>query len=434
MIILFLAGYLAIALEHIFKINKAGIALMMAAVIWTIYAFVAPEAAPEQIIVQMGEVTPIIVFLLGAMTIVELVDTHGGFAVVPHLIKAKNKKALLWIIVGITFFMSAALDNMTSTIIMIAITAKLVAKREDRLWFASAIVIAANSGGVWSPIGDVTTIMLWVKGNVTSGALIPHLVLPSLVSVVVPVIFMTFKMDGNEPVYSAMDELEMREQMYPQISRFDRVLIAAVGVGGLIFVPAFNALTGLPPFMGVLLALSVLWLLTEIIYGRHKEIAEENKLRITKVLKKIDGPTIFFFFGILMAVGALTEGGMLAQVSDFLDRKIHNVYVITGVIGILSAIVDNVPLVAAAMGMYPLADPALAEAGSYAAQFVQDGAFWELLAYCAGTGGSLLIIGSVAGVVAMGTERIGFGWYTKHITLKAFIGYLCGILVYILIM
>lgn len=434
MIILFLVGYLAIALEHILKINKAAIALMMAVVIWIVYAFVAPEVVSEQIIFQMGEVTPILVFLLGAMTIVELVDTHGGFAIVPHLIKAKSKKTLLWIIVGITFFMSAVLDNMTSTIIMIAITSKLVGEREDRLWFASAIVIAANSGGVWSPIGDVTTIMLWVKGNVTSGALIPRLILPSLVSVIVPVMFMTFKIKGSEPVYLSADELEMKEKIYPGISRFDRILIAGIGVGGLVFVPAFNALTGLPPFMGVLLALAILWLITEIIYGRHKEIAEQNKLRIAKVLQKIDAPTIFFFFGILMAVGALAEGGLLAQVSAFLDEKVHNTYIITGVIGILSAIVDNVPLVAAAMGMYPLADPTVVEAGSYAAQFVQNGPFWELLAYCAGTGGSLLIIGSVAGVVAMGAERIEFGWYFRHITLKALIGYVCGMAVYILTM
>lgn len=431
MIVVFLVGYLAIALEHIIKINKAAIAITMAAVIWTIYAFVAPADAESQIIVQMGEVTPIIVFLLGAMTIVEIVDLHGGFSIVPHFIKAKNKKRLLWIISGITFIMSAALDNMTSTIIMVAIMSKIIAAREDRLWFASAIVIAANSGGVWSPIGDVTTIMLWVKGNVTADALIPHLILPSLVSVMVPVAFMTRKLKGDEPVYKAEDDLEMGERIYPAITRFDRILIVIIGVGGLISVPVFNAVTGLPPFMGVLMALAVLWLLTDIIYGKSN-MAERQKLRIAKVLKKIDAPTIFFFFGILIAVGALTESGLLGNVSTFLDEHIRNEYLITGIIGVLSAIVDNVPLVAAAMGMYPMADPAMVEAGSYAAEFVQNGSFWELLAYCAGTGGSLLIIGSVAGVVAMGAENIKFGWYLKRITFKAFIGYICGIVVYIL--
>lgn len=432
MIIVFLIGYLAIALERVLKVNKAAIALMMAVVIWIIYASIAPAEIEHQVASQMGEVSEIIAFLLGAMTIVELVDLHGGFALVPHFIKTKQKKHLLWIIVAITFIMSAALDNMTSTIIMIAIMSKLVEQRVDKLWFASAIVIAANSGGVWSPIGDVTTIMLWVKGNVTAGALIPHLILPSIVSVVIPVALITFQIKGNELASVTPDDLEVGERLYPNITRLDKIIIVLIGVGGLIFVPIFRVLTGLPPFMGVVCALAALWLFTEFIYGQRTDIAESQKLRIAKVLKKIDIPTIFFFFGILMAVGALSEGGLLTKAADFLDAKIHNTYIITGVIGVLSAIVDNVPLVAAAMGMYPLADPALLEAGSYALQFVQDGVFWELLAYCAGTGGSLLIIGSVSGVVAMGAENISFGWYARHITLKAFIGYVCGIVVYIL--
>ncbi|MEF9931046.1 MAG: sodium:proton antiporter NhaD [Bacteroidales bacterium] len=431
MIIVFLVGYLAIALEHVLKVNKAAIALMMAVVVWTIYAFIAPGEIESQISGQLGEVSSIIVFLLGAMTIVELVDLHGGFALVSHFIKARRKKYLLWLISAITFIMSAALDNMTSTIIMIAIMSKLVENRTDKMWFASAIVIAANSGGVWSPIGDVTTIMLWVNGNVTSGSLIPHLFLPSVVSLAIPVALITFKINGNELTLPMADDLEVGERLYPNITRVDKVLIVVLGVGGLVMVPVFRAVTGLPPFMGVVMALAALWLFTEFIYGKRTDIEESQKLRIAKALKKIDAPTIFFFFGILMAVGALTEAGLLAKAASFLDVKIHNTFIITGLIGILSAVVDNVPLVAAAMGMYPLADPALVEIGSYAANFLKDGAFWELLAYCAGTGGSLLIIGSVSGVVAMGAENISFGWYAKHITFRVFIGYVCGIALYI---
>lgn len=433
MVFVFLAGYLAIALEHVLKVNKAAIALLMAVIIWTLYGVIAPEEIERQIASQMGEVCEIIAFLLGAMTIVELVDLHGGFALVSHIIKAQRKRSLLWIITIITFFMSAALDNMTSTIIMIAITSKLVEDKTDKMWFASAIVVAANGGGVWSPIGDVTTIMLWVNGNVTSGALIPHLILPSLVSVIIPVILISFCVKGPVCSLSYADDLDVGERLYPNITRLDKMMIGIIGVGGLVSVPVFRAFTGLPPFMGVIAVLGLLWLLTEIIYDKHSNIMEGEQLRIAKVLKKIDLPTIFFFFGILMAVGALSEAGLLTMAADYLDAKIHNTYLITGVIGILSAIVDNVPLVAAAMGMYPLADPALVQAGTYAAQFIQDGVFWELLAYCAGTGGSLLIIGSVSGVVAMGAENIGFGWYFKHITPKVFIGYVCGMLLYILI-
>ena len=259
MLAVFALGYIAIALEHIIKVNKAAIALMMAAIIWTIYAFIAPShALEEQVAFQMGEVTPIIVFLLGAMTIVELVDLHGGFALVPHFIKAKKKKYLLWIISIITFFMSSALDNMTSTIIMIAIMSKLIDEKEDKLWFASAIVIAANSGGAWSPIGDVTTIMLWIKGNVTTDALIPHLILPSIVSAALPIALITLKIKGDEPVNNAPTDLEMGKKICLAITTADRVLIIALGIGGLIFIPIFKSITGLPPFMGILLALGLL--------------------------------------------------------------------------------------------------------------------------------------------------------------------------------
>ena len=332
----------------------------------------------------------------------------------------------------LTFFMSATLDNMTTTIIMIAIMYKLIQDPTVRLWFASIIVLAANSGGAWSPIGDVTTIMLWVKGNVTTEAIIPHLILPSIVSLIVPLSLSLGKVNGNALDDPNAHEFEEGEKLYPQVTRVEKAIISLVGVLGLVSVPVFKSATGLPPFMGVLFVMGLLWLITEIIYKKHDEIKESKKLRIPKVIKVVDIPTVLFFFGILMAVGALQEQGLLKQFANLLDSATQNVYLITGIIGVLSSIIDNVPLVAAAMGMYPLADPNLVEAGTYAAAFVQDGIFWELLAYCAGVGGSLLIIGSAAGIVAMGMTKISFGWYFKNITWRAFLGYLAGIFVYIL--
>lgn len=432
MVLLFIVGYLAIAFEHILKINKAAVSIFMAAVIWVCYALLNPQEAPVQVLSQLGEVSSIVLFLFGAMIVVELVDSHGGFALVAHLIRAKNRKVLLVIVSLLTFFMSATLDNMTSTIIMIAIMFKLIQDPTVRLWFASIIVLAANAGGVWSPIGDVTTIMLWVKGNVTAEALIPHLILPSVVSLAVPLLLVIGKIKGNALDDPNAGEFEEGERMYPQITRTDKFLISATGVLGLVSVPVFKALTGLPPCMGVLLVLGLLWLLTEIIYSKNKDISESKKLRISKVIKVVDIPTVMFFFGILMAVGALQERGLLQALSDYLNSLTQNTYLVTGVIGVLSSVIDNVPLVAAAMGMYPLADPALVEAGSYAAEFVQNGTFWELLAYCAGVGGSLLIIGSAAGVVAMGMGKISFGWYFKNITWRALLGYIAGMAVYML--
>ena len=432
MILVFVAGYLAIALEHITKINKAAISLLMTAILWTLYSLIAPDAAPVQILHQLGEVSSIVCFIFGAMVVVELVDSYGGFSLVAHVIKAKNRRLLLLIVSVLTFFMSATLDNMTTTIIMIAIMYKLIQDPTVRLWFASIIVLAANAGGAWSPIGDVTTIMLWVKGNVTSEALIPHLILPSIVSLVVPLLLSFGKIIGNalnDPEAGAFEE---SEKLYPQVTRVEKGIISLVGVLGLVSVPVFKAVTGLPPFMGVFMVMGLLWFITEVMYTKHKEIKESNKLRIPKVIKVIDIPTVLFFFGILMAVGALQEQGILQQLAEMLDSMTQNVYLITGVIGILSSIIDNVPLVAAAMGMYPLADAAVVEAGTYAASFVQNGVFWELLAYCAGVGGSLLIIGSAAGVVAMGMTKISFGWYLKNITWRALLGYLAGIAVYML--
>ena len=366
------------------------------------------------------------------MVVVELVDCYGGFSLVAHIIKAKNRKLLLLILSVLTFFMSATLDNMTTTILMIAIMYKLIQDPTVRLWFASIIVLAANAGGAWSPIGDVTTIMLWVKGNVTTEAVIPHLILPSIVSLIIPLILSLGKVNGNALDDPNANDFEEGEKLYPQVTRVEKAIISLVGIFGLVSVPVFKSATGLPPFMGVLLVMGLLWFITEIIYKKHDEIKESKKLRIPKVIKVVDLPTVLFFFGILMAVGALQEQGILKQCANMLDSATQNVYLITGAIGVLSSIVDNVPLVAAAMGMYPLADPNVVEAGTYAAAFVQDGLFWELLAYCAGVGGSLLIIGSAAGVVAMGMTKISFGWYLKNITWRAFLGYLAGMLVYIL--
>lgn len=433
MIIVFIVGYLAIAMEHITKVNKAAVALLITTCLWVLYALIAPESAPVQILHQLGEVSSIVCFIFGAMVVVEMVDRYGGFSLVAHIIKAKNRKLLLLILSALTFFMSATLDNMTTTIIMIAIMYKLIQDPTVRLWFASMIVLAANAGGAWSPIGDVTTIMLWVKGNVTSEAIIPHLILPSIVSLVVPLLLSLGKISGNaldDPNAGAFEE---GERLYPQVTRVEKAIISAVGVLGLVSVPVFKALTGLPPFMGVLFVMGLLWLITEIMYTKHKEISESNKLRIPKVIKVVDIPTVLFFFGILMAVGALQEQGLLKELAGKLDSMTQNVYLVTGIIGVLSSIIDNVPLVAAAMGMYPLADPAVVEAGTYAAAFVQNGIFWELLAYCAGVGGSLLIIGSAAGVVAMGMTRISFGWYMKNITWRAFLGYIAGMVTYMLL-
>lgn len=433
MIIVFIVGYLAIAMEHITKVNKAAVALLITTCLWVLYALIAPEAAPVRILHQLGEVSSIVCFIFGAMVVVEMVDRYGGFSLVAHIIKAKNRKLLLLILSGLTFFMSATLDNMTTTIIMIAIMYKLIQDPTVRLWFASIIVLAANAGGAWSPIGDVTTIMLWVKGNVTSEAIIPHLILPSIVSLVVPLLLSLGKISGNaldDPDAGAFEE---GERLYPQVTRVEKAVISAVGVLGLVSVPVFKAITGLPPFMGVLFVMGLLWLITEIMYTKHKEISESNKLRIPKVIKVVDISTVLFFFGILMAVGALQEQGILKELAGKLDSMTQNVYVITGIIGVLSSIIDNVPLVAAAMGMYPLADPAVVEAGTYAAAFVQNGIFWELLAYCAGVGGSLLIIGSAAGVVAMGMTKISFGWYMKNITWRAFLGYVAGMVTYLLL-
>lgn len=429
MILLFVAGYVFIALEHKVKINKSAIALLMAGAIWTIFSLMGHDAhIGTDLVEALGDTCEILVFLICAMTIVDLIDSYGGFNVITGHITTRNKRKLMWLLALITFFMSAALDNMTTTIIMVMLMRRLISDQQERWIFASLIVIAANSGGAWSPIGDVTTIMLWMRGNVTSWALVSRQFLPCLVSVVIPTLIAVRFIDNSQPVTvdAATLAAAQPQGIGPRLSRF----ILVVGVLSLLFVPVFKTLTGLPPYMGMMVSLGFMWVLTEIIYDRKRGMEDSIVPRVSKVLKHIDMPTILFFLGILMAVAALQSGGVLTDMADWLDKQVHEVFTIAGVIGLLSSIVDNVPLVAACMGMYPVLDSAAAAAGAdpaFYASFVQDGLFWHLLTYCAGVGGSLLIIGSAAGVVAMGLENINFGWYVKKISLLALAGYLAGI-------
>ncbi len=454
LIIIFVVGYLAIALEHPIKVDKTASALILGMTLWICYALggasIVPAVSGEHfreylashpglqgsslahqtlsyiidvdIVEHLGDITQTLLFLIGAMTIVELVDVHGGFRVITDRIVTRNKRKLLWIICITTFIMSAILDNLTTTIVMIMLLRKLIEDQKTRWLYAGAIIIAANSGGAWSPIGDVTTIMLWVKGNVTAQSLICYVLLPSIVSMVVPVLVVSRSLKGE---LAPMERVEEKDN---NITTAERNTIFFLGVGGLIMVPVFKTLTHLPPFVGMLLILGLLWVFTEIFYNK-KMLERAQERRLPKVLARIDMPSILFFLGILMAVAVLQATGVLSWVAGRLDSGIHNIYIIDTILGVLSSIVDNVPLVAGVMGMYPIAD---AGATGYAANFVVDGSFWELLSYCAGVGGSILIIGSASGVIAMGLEKISFGWYLKKFSWLALIGYLSGIAVYLL--
>ena len=356
-------------------------------------------------------------FLMGAMTIVEIVDTNGGFNFVRDALKTQSKRGLLWRIAFMTFFLSAILDNLTTSIVMIMVLRKLVADKNDRLVYAALVVISANSGGAFSPIGDVTTIMLWIAGSITTAGVLSEIFVPSLVSMLVPAFIMQYMLKGNLPT-----EVISAEDSALVFTRSQRRIIFLLGVGGLMFVPIFRYLTDLPPYMGILLVLGVLWTATEIFY-RGANLGEDSmSARVIALLRKIDMGTILFFLGILMAVACLSEIGVLTAMGRGLESiSDGNHYLVTGIIGVLSSIVDNVPLVAGCMGMYPIAPTG---------DMAVDGIFWQLLAYCAGVGGSMLIIGSAAGVVVMGLEKITFGWYMKRITWVAFVGYVAGILTY----
>ena len=433
----FLIGYVCVAMEHPLKVNKAATALLLCVVLWTTYIFYAPTLFPDmsteqvrqlvtekQLIEHLGDISQILFFLLGAMTIVELVDVHGGFTIITRHITTRKKRKLLWIIALVTFFLSSILDNMTTAIIMTMLLRKLVNERNDRLIFASIIIIAANSGGAFSPIGDVTTIMLWINGNISSLPLIESLFFPAIISTIVPVILVSFSLKGTTEAVTVQEDTTRGHSAAQDISSWERYAIFAMGVGSLVFVPVFKGLTHLPPFLGILFGLGVLWVFTEIMYYRKHHIDESRKARITHILTRIDTSTILFFLGILMAVAVLQEAGILSSFSRLLDKHVGNYYIINIIIGLLSSVVDNVPLVAGAMGMYPL-EPS-------SAVFAPDGMFWIFLAYCAGVGGSILIIGSAAGVVTMGLEKINFMWYLKNISWLALLGYLAGAGFYIL--
>lgn len=429
-VVVFIIGYLCIALETLTKVNKAAVALLMLVACWTLYMF-DPGNFPADITADgiaayagsvieghLGSTATTLFFLMGAMTIVEVVDQNGGFNFVRDMMKTKSKKALLWRITILTFFLSAILDNMTTAIVMVMILRKLISDRKDRLVYASLVIIAANSGGAFSPIGDVTTIMLWNKSLITAAGVIKELFIPSLVSVAIPAYILSLSLKGKMAETAELGT----ETVYNDFTDGQRKAVFWLGVGGLIFVPIFKSITHLPPFVGILLVLGVLWTATELFYRHANEDNSGMQKRITNIISRIDMGTILFFLGILMAVACLQEIGVLAALGEGLNEVFDgNHYLVTGLIGVLSSIVDNVPLVAGCMGMYPMAA---------VGDMAQDGIFWQLLAYCAGVGGSMLIIGSAAGVVVMGLEKITFGWYMKRISWIAFIGYIAGILAY----
>ena len=426
---IFIAGYALIALENWTKINKSAVALLMAVLSWTLY-YCGAGASAENISIftkTLGETSEILFFLLGAMVIVEVVDTNGGFNFVREKLVSRTKVGLLWKLTLTTFFLSAVLDNMTTAIIMVMILDKLISDRRDKLLYASMVILAANSGGAFSPIGDVTTIMLWVKGNISTFGVIRSLFLPSIVSVIVPAVILTFFLKGRLDIDRTALQTESRSDI--GISPKERIAVFLIGAGGLLFVPIFRFLTGLPPFMGIILILAILWIVTEFIFQqrRYKDIPSAELPDVSALLHKIDLSTILFFLGILTTVSALSETGILKSAGTFLNRiSDGNPYIITGSIGFLSAVVDNVPLVASCMGMYDVVT-----SGAGAELYGVDGTFWELLAYSGGIGGSMLIIGSAAGVVVMGLQNISFGWYLKHFSWLACIGYLAGILIFL---
>lgn len=464
MLIVFILGYLAIAMEEPLKVDKAASALLLGVVIWVVYILGLPSilnlgfspswehflkstdlatfkhkyegvsliaqmkyfVTDHEVVSHLGNLAQILFFLLGAMTIVETVDQHEGFRVITDRIKTTSKVKLLWTVATITFFLSGVLDNMTTTIVMIALLRKLIEDKKSRWFFASMVVIAANAGGAFTPIGDVTTIMLWIGGQVTAIDIMGMVFLPSVVSLLIPLAVVSIYLKGHveKPTLDTSDSFSTSPR--------ERMLLLTMGIGGLIFVPIFKELTDLPPYMGMLFSLGVIWVTTEFI---HKKSSDEDRRKFTVVgiLKRVDIPTILFYLGILSAVAALESAGHLQVMAEYFDKHMHNIYLINGAIGLLSSIVDNVPLTAAAMGMYPIVTHTMAAASSDPAfmhHFVQNGAFWELLAYAAGTGGSILIIGSAAGVVAMALEKIDFIWYMKKIAWIALLGYFAGIVTY----
>ncbi|MCQ2327450.1 MAG: sodium:proton antiporter NhaD [Bacteroidales bacterium] len=421
MIVVFVLGYFFIATEHTFKINKSATALLLAVLMWTSFTVFSgvfhpgTEEGHERLIFHLGDTAEILFFLLGAMTIVETIDQHGGFSIITDRIATKSKKKLLWVIAILTFFMSAVLDNLTTSIVMVALLRKLIADKKDRWFFGGVVILAANAGGAWSPIGDVTTIMLWIKGNISAGGVIMQTFIPSLICMVVPVFGISMMLKGEIGDASADKKMEVSA-----VSKRQSIVVLCVGVGSLLFTPVFKTITHLPPYMGILLGLGILWVLTELMHKHNPEV--HQRMNIGNIITRVDTPSVLFFLGILMAVAALAEAGHLKLLAEGL-ATLGGWQVTDILIGALSSIVDNVPLVAAAMGMYDIAPSGV---------MAMDGPFWEFLAYCAGTGGSLLIIGSAAGVAVMGMEKIDFMWYLKNISIWALLGYLAGAGSYIL--
>ncbi|QFQ12776.1 sodium:proton antiporter [Pseudoprevotella muciniphila] len=415
-IIVFVVGYVCIAIEDAIKVTKSATALLMCAITWTLYSLGTGDGFDLH---ALGDTSQTIFFLMGAMTIVEVVDQQGGFNFVRDALSTRSKRSLLWRIAFMTFFLSALLDNLTTSIVMIMVLRKLVADHKDRIIYAALIVISANAGGAWSPIGDVTTIMLWINKSVTSLGVMKEIIIPSLIAMIVPALILQFQLKGD--LQKPQADMSLAELDF---SKRERDLVFWIGVGGLVFVPIFHSVTNLPPFMGILLALSMIWIATELLYSRKKQKNNKKKKRVAALVKRIDMSTLLFFLGILLTVTTLEKTHVLENVGIWLNNVSNgNHYLVTGVIGVLSSIVDNVPLVACCMKMYAI-DP------NVASDFAQDGIFWQLLAYCAGVGGSMLIIGSAAGVVVMGLEKISFGWYMRKITWIAFVGYIAGIAYY----
>lgn len=419
MVVVFVIGYFFIAMEHTFKINKTATALLLAVAMWTLYVAIGGFNAQEGhgvLIEALGDTAEILFFLLGAMTIVETIDQHGGFSIITDRITTRSKKKLLWTIAILTFFMSAVLDNLTTAIVMCALLRKLVSEKKDRWMFGGVVILAANAGGAWSPIGDVTTIMLWIKGNISAVGVMKETFIASLVCLIVPTLGISAMLKGQ---LEKTPEAQTGSSL-SAVSKFQSKVVLCVGVGFLLFTPIFKTITHLPPYMGILLGLGVLWVVTELMHKHSPEVYQ--KMNIGNIITRVDTPSVLFFLGILMAVSCLSSAGHLKLLAQGLDG-LGNMYATDLIIGALSSIVDNVPLVAAAMGMYDIAATG---------HFAMDGAFWSFLAYCAGTGGSLLIIGSAAGVAVMGMEKIDFVWYLKNVSVWALLGYLAGAAVYIL--
>ena len=415
-IFIFILGYIAIAFEHAIKINKAAIALVSGVLCWVVYILLSPDKhiVSEELSHHLGELSAILFFLLGAMTIVELIDAHDGFDLITSRINQTDIRKLLWIIAFIAFFLSAILDNLTTTIVVISFLRKLIRNEKQRLFFAGIVVVAANAGGVWSPIGDVTTTMLWIGGQITATNIIIKLILPSLVCLIIPLVYVSFKLRGNveRPILETSSVNQVLSQKHQSIVFFSGIVI-------LTLVPVFKTVTHLPPFMGILIGLGLLWIITEIIHG-GKDAEDKHNLSVVHALRKIDSPSILFFLGILISISALQSTGVLTDLAQWLTTSLKYDSTIVISIGLLSSIVDNVPLIAAAQGMFDLN------------QYPTDHYFWEFLAYCTGTGGSALIIGSAAGVAAMGMEKITFFWYLKKISLLALLGYFAGAITYML--